>query len=940
MKCQLQSLFALFCLSINVAFSQTIINVPSDHSTIQSALNAASTGTTILVAPGTYFENLVWPENIDGIQLRSEEGIESTIIDGQQVDRVIRMSGSWSDPLTDATMIQGFTLQNGYTFEGSGGGLHIVNGSPILRDLLIKSNSAEGNAVYGAGAYLINFEGLIDNCDFIQNKINSDSRSYGAGLYLEAAEDVEIKNCLFEKNEGETLDWAYGGGLYVTSDWNLTMIPTVSLNSCVFFENSTTTEKWSYGGAAYFDDFSELNVRIDSCVFESNTTNISNWSYGGALSMGVTDTEISNSSFRSNSSGSGTSIIFSTFSDFATGMIKSSVFSNNFSSFGNVNGGSVIQVDYNPMRLSLQNCIIDHNIGPSINYALWQGEEGTLNLDHCTIAYNSGPMIASEIALEVTNSIFWNTSETEISNDLNSSNLSVKNCVVKGGFQGDNIISTSPDFIDEYLLIPNENSRCLNGGCPLSIDNDIVGNPRPMPINSFPDIGAYEVDQYFAHIQIKFFIDENENGLKDALEHYTSLGSAVVDDETFYNNFWENGIYIIVQQGEITLKYDESWDARWNLTNQSEYNFLIDTEDFSEVIEYGLSPRLEVVDVFPIITGNPFRCGEEVDFALSLKNSGTTIAKGIAWLEVDTRLEEFTFEIEPNYTESSHIVGWDFENLLPGECLDFNFIVKSPLVQSVEDIGEYYSFDAELEIENNIGSNRFNFQAEHRCSYDPNDKAVNPYRQDNLALIDSDLLYTIRFQNTGNDYAKHVSIKDTIDANLDMSTFEIINCSHPDLLQVIISNEREVDFQFRDIYLIDSLANEPESHGHINYSIKPIEGIEVNTNITNTAYIYFDFNPAIVTNTTESIIVEEFPSLNTIDNTNAFSILASPNPMSNYVNLDKEVDRIIIYNALGQVVLDEKDISLVNVQHLEEGAYFVEYKYKGLLAKDTWVVVK
>jgi hypothetical protein len=66
----------------------TTILVPSQYPTIQQGLNAASSGDTVLVASGTYPENISWP-SIDGILLTSVWGKDSTIIDGSSAGRVI-----------------------------------------------------------------------------------------------------------------------------------------------------------------------------------------------------------------------------------------------------------------------------------------------------------------------------------------------------------------------------------------------------------------------------------------------------------------------------------------------------------------------------------------------------------------------------------------------------------------------------------------------------------------------------------------------------------------------------------------------------------------------------------------------------------------------------------------------------------------------------------
>jgi hypothetical protein len=59
----------------------TTINVPTDYTTIQAALTAANATDTVLVQPGTYTENIIWP-NVNSIKLISAGDSSNTIIDG------------------------------------------------------------------------------------------------------------------------------------------------------------------------------------------------------------------------------------------------------------------------------------------------------------------------------------------------------------------------------------------------------------------------------------------------------------------------------------------------------------------------------------------------------------------------------------------------------------------------------------------------------------------------------------------------------------------------------------------------------------------------------------------------------------------------------------------------------------------------------------------
>jgi len=104
-----------------------------------------------------------------------------------------------------------------------------------------------------------------------------------------------------------------------------------------------------------------------------------------------------------------------------------------------------------------------------------------------------------------------------------------------------------------------------------------------------------------------------------------------------------------------------------------------------------------------------------------------------------------------------------------------------------------------------------------------------------------------------------------------------------------------VEFSFKNILLPDSTTNEPLSHGFVSYKINQKEGLPENTTIENTAYIYFDFNPPIVTNTTNNLLVSE-------------SILSLFDAMG------REVTTILLQNTTQQI----------STVHFEKGLYLYQ----------------
>ncbi len=110
------------------------VHPDSALNSIQAGLDLCSENDTVLIGPGIYYENIVWP-NTQGIHLISELGPDTTIIDGNNTSGVIVIY----QIVDSTTIIRGFTIQNGYA--NIGGGI-FCDGSPTITGNIITNNTA------------------------------------------------------------------------------------------------------------------------------------------------------------------------------------------------------------------------------------------------------------------------------------------------------------------------------------------------------------------------------------------------------------------------------------------------------------------------------------------------------------------------------------------------------------------------------------------------------------------------------------------------------------------------------------------------------------------------------------------------------------------------------------------------------------------------------
>ncbi len=172
-------------------------------------------------------------------------------------------------------------------------------------------------------------------------------------------------------------------------------------------------------------------------------------------------------------------------------------------------------------------------------------------------------------------------------------------------------------------------------------------------------------------------------------------------------------------------------------------------------------------------------------------------------------------------------------------------------------------------------------------SYDPNDKQGFPigYGAAHYIKPGTALEYLIRFQNTGTDTAFTVVIRDTLSGWLDPATVRPGASSHPYTFEFY--GDRNLKFTFDNILLPDSSTNLEGSNGFVSFRIAQKEDVPLQTDILNSAAIFFDFNEPVITNTTVHRVAVDFVTLSAWQPMrDGLELRVLPNPVAETAQLE------------------------------------------------------
>ncbi|MDE0638625.1 MAG: right-handed parallel beta-helix repeat-containing protein [Candidatus Poribacteria bacterium] len=228
--------------------SAATIHVPAEQPTIQSGIDIAQNGDTVLVDDGIYRgEGNV---NLDfkgkRITVKSRNGAEATIIDCEK--KFETRGFIFQNEETDASVLDGFTITNGN--QKFGGGIYLNTSSPIIKNCVIDSNQSIPGG--GGGIDCNHSDPIITDCRI--------TRNFGGGIFIignsehkgvilkEPLTQPTLKNCTIAENTGN--------GIYCMTDVN----PII--DNCVVSHNSARGIYYAYAPLA--------NNPITNCRIEHN----------------------------------------------------------------------------------------------------------------------------------------------------------------------------------------------------------------------------------------------------------------------------------------------------------------------------------------------------------------------------------------------------------------------------------------------------------------------------------------------------------------------------------------------------------------------------------------------------------------------------------------------------------------------------------------------
>jgi len=526
-------------LALAIALQAQIIRVPADYPTIQKGINAASSGDTVLVAEGTYYEQINFKGKkplvvasqflMDG----NTSHIDKTIIDGSQITKIDSASVVYFISGEDTTSILcGFTITRGKgtqsiaggnTFRSGGGVFLDVSGAKIIYNYFKENHlndTLPGNAqvVYGAGLdcgttmevhWVVIDNNVINNNSCFSRGVQSGGAGFTVWYNSRITNNTISNNICTSKGNASV----FGGGFACAPAGTL---PVTSIFQHNIIKNNLAESQNNFAGGAG-GGFQEVTG-----IFSDNEVN-GNQAFCGTTSEGTSgvliyapkDGSISrNNTFRENSGSTYGGLYMETYGNFNTNrvLVENNYFYDNVAK----KGGAFTTHD---VPVKLQNNVFSGNHSERGGAICLERGINTNVIHLATLINNSfsrntasygGAIASTDSKPLIINSVFWGDSadygreiymfgndKVEIANSI------INDSLITGTFiDGGSILNQDPLFTDSVLLTTKSCSPCIDAGIVsyTCSHNETIFAPAldktgiPRPLESKYDIGAYELE--------------------------------------------------------------------------------------------------------------------------------------------------------------------------------------------------------------------------------------------------------------------------------------------------------------------------------------------------------------------------------------------------------------------------------------------------------------
>ncbi|OYQ43486.1 DUF7619 domain-containing protein [Flavobacterium aurantiibacter] len=505
----------------------------------------------------------------------------------------------------------------------------------------------------------------------------------------------------------------------------------------------------------------------------------------------------------------------------------------------------------------------------------------------------------------------------------------------------DNTFLEAINFKNNFLDLPNQGTPQY-GTTDFVLSNNpnltyicLDTNELAFTLQNTPNINNYSVNTYCSYSPGAFYdittfttLDSNLNGCEDSDTGFPwvefQISTANNSGTIFSNNI--GNFSIPVQAGNYTLTPNLPHPDYFSITPPTATVTFPGT-DFTVHTDFCVTPVGEHHDLeVTLIPTNVAIPGFDANYKIVLKNNGNQIESGTLALTYPDSLIDLISTNPSSNSETTNVINWEFSNLAPlaSRSYDIIFNLNSPLDTPPVILNDvlYFNASANLEQDETPENNTAILNQTVVDAFDPNDKTCLEGEIINPAMIGKYIHYKIRFENLGTYFAQNVIVEDFIDTTkFDLSTLEPITASHNFFTRV---TGNKVEFVFNNIMLPFDDAN---NDGYVVFKIKTKADLVLGDTVSNTAGIYFNYNPPVITNTASST----FTTLNVSNPQELEVISLYPNPTSNtlYLKADSlQIDTVSIFNMLGQEVLKVSGNNLreINTSALTAGSYILSAK--------------